>query len=589
LADPQVNLTKEQRVAADADGNVYVEACPGSGKTRVLVSKALREIRKAADSPRKVACITFTNAAVDEMENRFRSLASEEEVSHVDVGTIHSFCLGQIFKPFRCRLPDYADSFEIVSGDDERAHELFQQIARKMGITPKPFQLDMVGQIGMDLHGNPIVGNQDLWLSDCMRTYWNEFRRRSWIDFSLLLYESLQILRAYPEVRASLAAKYRSVLVDEFQDTTAIQLEILSLIQSTGSTSFFLVGDPHQSIYGFAGASPESSCNFIRKLEVAADYPLSGNFRSSKQVVQAADNLIPRSPKMKAVGRWADATCEVRAYLAQQVADAVVDTFVASVKRLDLELGECAVLAAWWTDLLPIARACIRNGIAVVGPGARPYKRGRLIAPLLEHLAAVATDKGSLRSTQRALQRCASEIEGFDRTRVDGWSGRLISLELHHAAMDAAAAIVSPLDWIIAVGERIDHILAAREVGSSNAFKMSAQDILADIYANEKQGRVQTGSMTIASLGLFADPTNALKLMTVHASKGREFAGVAVVHMNEGRFPHFSAKTDQQVAEGRRVAYVGATRAKRLLHLIVGSYDSRDAPSRFVSEMDISL
>lgn len=582
-----MNLTKQQRAAAESEGNAYVEACPGSGKTRVLISKALREIRKASESPRRVACITFTNAAVDEMEHRLRSFSSEDEASHVDVGTIHSFCLSQIFKPFRCRLPEYADGFEIVSGDDERAQELFRQLASKRRITPKPYQLDQVGQIGIDLSGNPMAADQEQWVGECMREYWDEFRRRGWIDFSLLLFESLEILRKFPEIQESLGARYRCILVDEFQDTTALQLEILSRIQSTGASTFFLVGDPHQSIYGFAGASPAASSRFVEAIGARSDYPLSGNFRSSARIVDVADNLLPRSPTMKAVGKWAHAPCDVRSYITTDVANAVVDRFLTSAMELELDLGECAVLAAWWTDLLVIARTCVRRGIAVVGPGARPYKRGRLIVPLLEHLAAVAAEKGSLRSTQRALQRCANEMEGLDRSRVDGWNGRLISLELHHAAMDAAARISSPLDWIMAVGERIDRILSEREVGSSSSFKMSAQDVVADIYANEKQGRVHVESMTVASLGLFADPTKALKLMTVHASKGREFDAVAVVHMNEGRFPHFTAKTTDQISEGRRVAYVGTTRARRLLHLIVDSADRRDTPSRFIREMGI--
>lgn len=580
-----MKLTPEQRAAVESRGNAYVQACPGSGKTRVLIAKALRELSKAAGSPRQIACITFTNAAVDEMEHRLRSFASDGEASNVDVGTIHSFCLSNVFRPFRCRLPDYVDGFELVSGDDERAQDLFRSIANQRGITPKAFHFEQIGQTAMDVHGNPVIRDQDAWFLDCMRVYWNEYRKRGWIDFSLLLYESLRILRTYPEVRASLSAKYLAVLVDEFQDTTAIQLEILSLIHSAGSTVFFLVGDPHQSIYGFAGASPSASNRFVEQIGASTDFPLSGNFRSAEPIVRAADNLMPRLPEMKAVGKWANATAEIVAYGTPHIADAVVGHFLSAVRKTSLDVGSCAVLAARWTDLLVIARACVRHGVPVVGPGARPYKRGRLIVPLLEHLAAVATVSGSLRSTQRALERCVGEIAGFNRPEVEGWNGRVIALELHRAAIDAAGCISSPMDWIVAVGERIDQILADKGVGVSGTFKMSAQDVVADIYSNAKQGRIHVEEMTIESLGLFADPAKALKLMTVHASKGREFDAVAIVHLNEGRFPHFTAKNEEQIADGRRVTYVGVTRAKRLLHLIVDTSDSRNGPSRFIREL----
>ncbi|HEY5802579.1 MAG TPA: ATP-dependent helicase [Lysobacter sp.] len=582
-----MNLTTEQLAAVEAEGNAYVQACPGSGKTRVLVAKAIRELAKVSGTPRRIACITFTNTAVDEMEHRLRLLAGDGETSSVDVGTIHSFCLANIFKPFRCRVSSYASGFEIVSGDDERSHDLFRTLAKRIGVTPKPFHYDLIGQVAMDEFGDPVQGDFEPWIVDCMRDYWAEFRSRGWVDFSLLLYESLSILRNHPEVRASLSAKYLSVLVDEFQDTTAVQLEILSHIHSSGASVFFLVGDPHQSIYGFAGASPKASGTFISDTCACTLFALSGNFRSAKPIVAHSDGLIPRTPGMEAVGDNADAPAEITAYSTHSVATSVVNRFLASVHALGLNVGSSAVLAARWTDLLPVARACVQHGIPVVGPGARPYRRGRLIAPLLEHLAATTTDKGSLRSTQRALERCATELEGFNRAAVEGWAGRVISLELHKEAKCAAQRTQSPLDWIVSVGDQIDRVLSNRGVGESGAFRASADDIVSDIRANARLGRVEIEKLTIESLGLFANPSKAIKLMTVHAAKGREFDAVALIHMNEGRFPHFKARTSDQISEGRRVTYVGMTRAKQLLHLIVDTSDSRDGPSRFLREMGL--
>ena len=580
-----MRLNEEQRTAVAAEGNAYIQACPGSGKTRVLVAKALRDVNRVAATPRKIACITFTNAAVDEMQGRLGFLAAATEATSVDVGTIHSFCLQNIFKPFRCRTADYANGFEIVSAEEDRAKELFNEIAVRLGhggASQRSF--DALSQVAIDLQGGPVAERLDGWIRDCIVAYWVEFRRRGWIDFSLLLFESLQILRSHGEICASLSAKFKILLVDEFQDTTGIQLEIFSRIHSAGSTSFFLVGDPHQSIYRFAGASVEAAVKFVKSIGAACDYPLSGNFRSTARIVQVAERLLTREPPMQAVGEWAAAETDVTIQKTSSVPQAIVEQFVPAVHRLGLSLGSSAVLAAWWTDLLPIARQCYRSGIAVVGPGARPYRRGRLIVPLLENMAAVVSQAGALRSTQRALARSVNEIAGGDANHVVGWRGRLVALELHDAAREAAAIDPAPLRWIVDIGGRIDQILAVHQIVNTDAFLMSAREVVADIHIYAQRDRIDLNLMTIGNLGLFADPKNALKLLTVHTSKGREFDAVAIVHMNEGRFPHFMASTDAQIEDGRRAAYVGITRAKRVLHFYVETSDRRNAESRFVGE-----
>lgn len=580
-----MTLTSEQDAAIKAGGNSSIQACPGSGKTRVLVAKALSAVALISESPRSIGCITFTNAAVDEMNQRLASRASHDELKHIDIGTIHSFCLNHVFRPFRCRLHAYRSGYEILSLEDERARQLLNDVVKRKGAPPLPARsVDIISTASIDSDGNPIGEGLDAWLTQCISDLWGEYRKRGWLDFSLLLYESLQLLRAHPEIARSLSAKFSLLLIDEFQDTTPIQLEIFQTLAKTDLLEFFLVGDPNQSIYGFAGASPAANHKFEEAIGATA-LPLSGNFRSSESIVQSANRLIPSRPKMEAVGHLARYPAEVAEYGSNDIPTAVTERFLQRTAELEIPLGTCAVLAAWWTDLLPIARHCLREGIPAVGPGARPYKRGRLIVPLLENLANLNSKTSGLRDTQRALFRTLREL-GINRSEgLEGLSGRIVALALRQEAFDALEKQPSPLDWIISVGARIDQVLRASSISVANAYELSAREVVADIQNQIDRRNLNLSDITIGTLGLFSDPSRALKLLTVHASKGREFDAVSIVQFNDGRFPHFSATTPEQLEEARRVAYVAITRPKKLLHFIVGTNDRRDRPSRFLAQI----
>lgn len=579
-----MKLTPQQSEAVSQPGHVYINACPGSGKTRVLTAKAIRECPRVEGSPRKIACMTFTNAAADEVQSRLASRLTHEQLSSVTVCTIHSFCLNEIFRPFRERLDAYAQGFEIVLNDEVRARQLLADIAQREGFSkPDARMYEAFAGVNIDTKGNPIVSGSQPLLKKCMPIYWDSCRQRGWIDFSLLLYESLMILINHPEIKASLAAKFKTILVDEFQDTSEIQLEILRQIRKIETSEFFLVGDPHQSIYRFAGACPESSQQFVVEIGADCGRPLSGNFRSSDEIVAMAEKLLPRHPAMQAVGENAKTGVRAQVFSSPSMPRAITEHFLPMVSSAGIAYGACAVLAAWWTDLLPVARACSQAGISVIGPGARPYRRGRLIVPLLENLAAATTNYMSLAATQRALTRSLDEIEGGDAERFDGWQGRLFTLTLQQHAQQLLRDTANAIEWILALGATIDALLLAREINTRGAFEMSAKEIHADLHARHMKGEIDMTCLSVGELGLFANPRDAIKLLTVHAAKGREFEAVAVIGMNESRFPHFSASTAAAVEDGRRSAYVAMTRAKRLLCVYVDTSDRRNGPSRFIA------
>ncbi|UPG96586.1 ATP-dependent helicase [Luteibacter aegosomatissinici] len=579
-----MRLTGEQRAAVARTGNVYVEACPGSGKTRVLTARLIEACQSDRWLPRRVACITFTNTAVDEIQQRLTTALPEQREDRVAVCTIHSFCLAYIFRPFHQRLEGYQHGYTFVTPDDERAIALVQQITQGLGANAlSAIELDTFATASMTAAGEPVLSGRAGPLAQVMPLYWNACRARGWLDYNLLLQESAQILARIPEAVQSLSAKFHTVLVDEFQDTTHTQLTILTRLFQQASSQFFLVGDPHQSIYQFTGAEAARSEGFIAQVCGENRLSLTGNFRSSDEIVGMAERMLPRQPRMRARPPAARRGVSAEVYTTQDCASAVVDHFVPTAEAAHLGLGDCAVLAAWWTDLLPIARLCWQRGIPVIGPGARPYRRGRLIVGLMENLAASATNVMALELTVRAMRRTLDDLGVSRASGLDGWEGRVLGLQLQAAAKAHAAADDDGIAWIRRVAQIADQLFHDAGYPVGNVFSNSAEEVIADIHA--RQSGHPAPKVTVDSLGLFARPDQALRLMTVHAAKGREFDGVAIVRANESRFPHFTASSAAEIEEGRRVLYVAMTRAKRLLHLYVDSSLRNNGPSRFLARL----
>src|SRR5262249_34268015 len=158
-------------------------------------------------------------------------------------------------------------------------------------------------------------------------------------------------------------------------DTSVAQVEILSRIAAFGRTRFFLVGDPNQSIMGFAGARPDLMLTFSTQLRARTDTPLVGNFRSSERVIRLAERLCPARRAMEAVGENKDYAFEPEYVNASSLASGVLDHFLPVVQEHGIDLGETAILAPTWYILYPLGKRLRHVGIPIIGPGARPYKR----------------------------------------------------------------------------------------------------------------------------------------------------------------------------------------------------------------------
>jgi DNA helicase-2/ATP-dependent DNA helicase PcrA len=295
-----MTLTTEQHAAVDHDGNLLLQACPGSGKTRTIIARLIREVEALRETPFAAACITYTNSAVAELEDRVAPHLHAGDERHYVISTIHAFCLNEILRPFASRVPTFNGAMKVLTRDRPEFIEIADHAAGKIGwFGLNYWDYERFGSLSLnaagDLTGEALRDDQ---LRRAAPHFWRRCDELGFVDFANIIYRSYCLLRDDAEVVHSLACRFKAILVDEFQDTSELQIKILELIYAQQKSSFFLVGDPAQSVYAFAGAVPGLILPFGRHIGARTDLSLSKNFRSNPAIVQQANFLFPRKPPM---------------------------------------------------------------------------------------------------------------------------------------------------------------------------------------------------------------------------------------------------------------------------------------------------
>ncbi len=581
-----IPLTHEQKIAVESAENVVLHACPGSGKTRVILAKLLKLAESVEDTPRSIACITYTNAAVDEIESRLRQLGSEHLTERIEVSTIHSFCLNFILRPYQWLIPEVSKSFKILSPQSGEFSSIIETVEDEFNRPMGKTTLDDYSSIRRDVNGEPAgpgISGGVVTRESAMR-YWELLRSRGYLDFSLILYYSHKILRDYEFVARGISSRFKWLLVDEYQDTTDVQIEILKNLAKIKESQFFLVGDPNQSIQGFAGARTDLGNQFANQIGARTDLSLTGNFRSSTNIVAVAERIIARTPKMSAVGINKDYSSIPQYEHCNSATEAILNHFLPLLEENQIPIGKTAILAPWWKHLIPIARTLRSRGIPVFGPGARPYKKSRLYAVLAEQLGACAENNLllGLPGVEKGIFRLINDITGSSRFDIFTYKGRLTSLSLVYVAREVALTANGGAEWLRVSAFQVSRILINHGWLPESAEAQltgSVEEMLDDMERND----VDINNLQISDLGLFASPEDAIKLITLHNSKGREFDAVAMVHLNEGQIPHSTSNTEE-FEESRRLFYVGATRAKSVLLLSSDNSNRRNPPTRYLRD-----
>jgi DNA helicase-2/ATP-dependent DNA helicase PcrA len=629
--DLLADLTPSQRQAVThVEGPLLVLAGAGSGKTRVITRRVAHLMRQGVPG-QHILAITFTNKAAGEMRQRIAALAPE---SGVWVGTFHSLCARL--------LRTYAPLVGL-----DRAFTIYDQADRLRAVKQVMAQLDLDGlsvppervDAAISKAKNDLVspeafarrgGGGDHVSAVTARVYGlyqKRLKESSAVDFDDLLVHMVTILKEHQDVRAALDRRFQYVLVDEYQDTNLAQYAIVRAL-SVDFKNLCVTGDPDQSIYGWRGANLNNILEFEQDYPGCAVVKLERNYRSTKNILRAADHLIRhnrrRKPKALLTENPSGAPVELSVHATEaDEARAVASRIVEKVQEGEYSYGDIAVfcrVTALTRNFEQAFRAA-RIPYQVVG-GVSFYERQE-VKDVLAYLSLMVNPKDDI-----AFARVVNvPPRGVGATSMEKLQERASALGIPLLAMARQAAAVPGLKDRAATALRdfgllIDELTALRERTAEEVMrKLLALSGYHDYLATEAKGsgeerlanidelvsaarefdREHPGASVIefmeevslaSAVDRMKDGAGSVTLMTLHAAKGLEFPVVFIVGLEQGLLPHSrSNEDDSELEEERRLFFVGITRAERELYLshcrVREFRGSRQVtiPSRFLAEL----
>lgn len=621
-------LNPEQREAVEHfEGPLLVLAGAGSGKTRVLTTRIAHLVEEHGVAPERILALTFTNKAAGEMRDRVRALLGRDPQG-MWAGTFHAIG-ARMLRRDAPRL-GWSPGFAIRDAGDMEA--LVRRIVKEeLGLDPKRWNPKAV-QGAISGAKNELVGPEEYAqlaldpfqqkVAEAYVRYQKALRDADAFDFDDLLVKPVELLRDYPEVLARYRERFQFILVDEYQDTNRAQYVFLKLLASQHS-NLFVVGDDDQSIYGWRGADIRNILDFEKDFERAHLVRLEQNYRSTRTILDAANQVIAENLRRKGKTLRTDNPAGERLTLTETADEADEAEWITDEIRSrmadDPELGPRDFVVLYRTNAQSRAleEALLRDGLPyrVVG-GIRFYER-REVKDALAYLRLVAnpSDDESFRRIVNVPKRGigdttvarlaewassqgvpllaaaerAAEIPAIRGAAV-GALTELGALIHKHAAL-AGRGI--PLDAILRDivretglaqalrdegpegDERITNLeeLIAGAADLQQRFDQGDPDLLLEME-EAGEGGLRPVDLFLAHVVLIADidqrdpGAEAVSLMTIHNAKGLEFPMVFVAGLEDGLFPLVRTLDEpEQLEEERRLFYVGLTRAERKLYL----------------------
>jgi len=627
------DLTPPQREAVvHRGGPLLVVAGAGSGKTRVLTRRIAHLIATGDAAPWQILAITFTNKAADEMRGRVAELVGPR-AARMWVSTFHSACV-RILRANADRL-GYRGSFTIY--DDLDARRLTEIICRELDLDTKRLPprsiLGMISQAKVAQQG-PAAFRQaatsifDRRAADVYDLYQQRMVEANAMDFDDLLLNAVTLFKEHPDVLERYRARFTHVLIDEFQDTNAVQNE-LAILLAGGHRDICVVGDSDQSVYRFRGADIANILEFEAAFPDATVITLDQNFRSTQTILDAANAVIANNVGRKPKTLWTDGGAgeQIVRYRADDEMDEA-DWVTHEISRLHhedaLRWGDVAVFYRTNAQSRALEESLVRAGIPyrVVG-GTRFYDR-REIRDVMAYLRVLVNPDDEV-SWRRIVNVPKRGVGDTSVARLSGWSGargvsfgeavaraeeagvgakaarglaELVAL-LEELRSEMARSVARPTDPAAGAGGGPELDLEADAVVEVEGRLGPGEVVVAVVersgYRNEllaggtieALGRVENidelagvagehrtvaDFLEAASLVTEADQVETdgttVSLMTMHIAKGLEFPAVFLVGMEDGIFPHLRSIGDPvELEEERRLCYVGITRAEHRLYL----------------------
>lgn len=630
-------LNDSQRAAVTLDnGHALVLAGAGSGKTRVLVHRLAWLVQTAQASPFSILAVTFTNKAAGEMRARVEHILGMP-ISGMWIGTFH----GLAHRLLRAHWKDAGlqENFQILDSDDQL--RTIRRVIRALELdeaqwVPRQVQWYINARKDEGLRPAHIDRGADPWTSQMVEIYTayeETCARGGMVDFAELLLRAHELLRDNPYLLAHYRERFGHILVDEFQDTNAIQYAWVSLLAGDNGR-LFVVGDDDQSIYGWRGACVENIQQFSNDFSEVSVLRLEQNYRSSGNILQAANVLIANNNARLGKNLWTEDAegsrlklyaafndLDEASYIAGQIeslqlqgharADfAILYRVSAQSRVLEEALLKAAIPYRVYGGLRFYERAEIRDAMAYLRLAANrhddaAFERVVNVPARGIGLRTIEAVREQARAQGSSLWRAAEDLVGEGglaaraRNAVQGFlqlinqlGDEVDGLELYEQVESVLHASQLEQHYLKEPGEkaqaRIENL--AELVNAARQFELDDGEEMEPLSAFLAHAALESGEQQAGN------NQDCVHLMTLHSAKGLEFPVVFLTGLEEGLFPHQrSLSDDTQLEEERRLCYVGITRARQELYLSYAQSrrlhgtDQYPMPSRFIHELPDEL
>jgi len=559
------DLTDEQSKAVLETESVLLIACPGSGKTRTLTYKVAYELSKIKLKNTFVVAITYTNSAAEEIKDRVELLGLNTQ--NLSIGTIHSFCLDWILRPYSLYIDELKNGFSII--DTHESQELIDSICKKYDSNLTHWDCGYLVVDGVFKVISPDL-NKHITIKKILNEYASILKQRKLIDFEHILYFSFKLLEKKPKICKILSNMFTYILVDEFQDTKDSQYKIIGKILKHGSkTKLFMVGDPNQAIYSSLGGFPISK----NELETLVGFDLTEmqltkNYRSSKKIITYFDYYKTHSLPITAEGSNKDYSSVITfnpIVNRSALEDEIIKLILYSTEEKKINPNEICIVGPQWVHLASLTRSLVTKlpQLSFNGPGLTPFvhdienfwykvarviltdpspslytKRLRWAKEVIELLSAMGSDTEII-NNKRFLEICNSitieETEGLKF--LEKFFNKLL-LELH-----------IDLEFYPSLKKHLKSFFDSSHARIER-LKTEGASFINELECFKKVFR----------------PRDGISVSSIHGVKGLEFDTVIAFALVDGDVPHFK-DTDGPISS-KKLLYVISSRAKKNLHLI---------------------
>ncbi len=558
-------LNDEQVAAINEVDNVFLVACPGSGKTRTLTYKIALELSKLDDDRKWVVAITYTHKAADEIRERIEILGVD--TTYLWIGTIHAFCLEWILKPYGLYHEKLRHGFKIINSYD--SEEIISEICSTVQ-TRRITYYDcnhFYTPRGLELTS---AGSKASVVRKVLNRYHIRLQQNHQIDFEQILYFSFEIISNNEAIASILANLFGYVLIDEFQDTKEIQYSIVASIlkASNDKVKSFIVGDPNQAIYGSLGGyaitKPE-----LEQIAQATFNPmtLNKNYRSSAKIINffRSFNVVPSATK--AAGQhsgYASLITYDQATHKDELVEKVSRHIENSIQNLGVLEKEICVIAPWWMHLAALTRNLVNRlpQYSFDGPGLVPFSRD--IDNFWFKLTQIALTEPFPNMYVKRIRWASDILNDMELALVDVHS--ITPRQLLKTINSISISDQDGLTYLRSFFEAlfvelgVDFTLYPMLKEHHESFFASAESRIGRLLKEN-----EAFATDISAFRRAFKPRTGIKISTIHGVKGGEYDVVISFGLLEGLVPNFN---DSSVESAKKLLYVIGSRAKKNLHLI---------------------